>query len=71
MRGAIHVQNDGGSWVGTWVGTRTVEGHSYIRAVMRGRGAYKGLHAKATYVRQTPDPAQPYVIQGVIIETPK
>lgn len=71
MGGPIRVQNAVGSWVGTWVGTRTDQGHSFIRAVMRGEGVYKGLHAKATYVRQTPVPTEPFVIKGVIIGTAK
>ena len=55
LSGTIQVQNEYGIWNGTWVGILRPDG-LFIRAVLKGEGAYKGLHAKATYVRRSTDP---------------
>ena len=63
------MENDGGYWEGTWTGERTeLQGSSYIRAIMRGHGDNEGLQAWASYVRESPDPTAPFVIQGVATE---
>ena len=69
MWGTIRIDNDGGYWEGTWTGERTEsQGFSYIQAVLHGHGGYEGLQARASYVRESPDPNAPFAIQGVFIE---
>jgi hypothetical protein len=69
MWGTIRVENGDGYWEGSWVGERTeLQGFSYIQAVMHGQGGYEGLQARAEYVRESPDPAAPFAIHGVIME---
>ena len=69
MWGTVRIDNDNGYWEGGWVGKRTeLQGHSYIRAVLHGHGDYEGLKARASYVRQTPDPAAPFMVHGVFME---
>jgi hypothetical protein len=64
--GEMRIEKDDGRWEGPWIGERTAEGHSYIWAFLDGEGAYDGLHAHATYVRETVDDA-PFQIAGVIL----
>jgi hypothetical protein len=69
MWGTVRLDNAGGYWEGSWTGERTeLQGFSYIQAVLRGHGGYEGLQARATYVRESPDPTAPFVIQGVVME---
>ncbi len=70
MWGKARISNENGYWEGSWVGERTKEdGYSYIRAVLRGYGDYEGLQARVDYIRESPDPAAPYQVYGVIMET--
>ncbi len=68
MWGTSYIENAAGYWEGSWVGERTEQGFSYIRAVMHGHGAYKGLQARLEFARETPDTTAPFVIHGVIME---
>jgi len=68
MWGTAHLQNAGGEWFISWVGDRTPEGHSDIRAVGRGAGGYAGLQARWNYTRSNPDPNAPMAITGFVIE---
>jgi hypothetical protein len=69
MWGTLRIDNKGGYWEGTWTGERTeLQGFSYIRAVVRGHGGYEGLQARVSYVRESPDPTAPFVIQGTVME---
>ena len=68
MWGKAHLKNASGEWDVTWVGKRTPEGHSSIRAWGRGEGGYKGLFATWKYTRSNPDPNAPMDISGFILE---
>jgi len=68
MWGTMRIENEGGYWEGHWVGERTEDGSSYISAVLRGHGGYKGLQARAEYARETPNPFAPFSIHGVIMD---
>ncbi len=68
MWGTMRIENDGGYWEGHWVGERTQQGFSYIRAVLHGHGDYSGLQARADYVRETPNPFAPFSVHGVIMD---
>ena len=68
MWGTTILENDGGYWEGSWVGKRTEEGYSYIRCVMHGHGDYEGLKARADYVRESPDPNDPFTVHGVLMD---
>ena len=70
MWGAVHIENAGGSWEGTWFGERTMQGHSFVRLVLKGAGGYDGLLARAEYTRRSPDPTKPFDFVGAIIQTP-
>ena len=68
MWGTSILENDGGTWEGSWVGKRTEEGWSYIRCVMHGHGGYEGLQARVDYVHESPDPYVPFTIHGVLMD---
>jgi len=69
MWGTVRLENDGGYWEGSWTGERTeVQGFSYIQAVLHGHGGYKGLQARVSYVRESPDPTAPFVIRGTVVQ---
>jgi len=69
MWGTVRISNKGGYWEGTWTGKLTeLEGFSYIRSVVFGYGDYEGLQARAKAVRESPNPADPYQIHGVIMD---
>jgi hypothetical protein len=68
MWGTTILENDGGTWEGSWVGKRTEEGYSYIRCVMHGHGAYEGLQARVDYVRENPDTTAPFTVHGVLMD---
>jgi hypothetical protein len=69
MWGTSRTDNDDGYWEGSWVGQRTEsEGFSYIRCVLRGHGAYEGLQARVSYVRESPVFTDPFVVNGVVME---
>ena len=69
MWGTVLVSNEGGHWEGTWTGKVTeLEGSTYIRSVVFGHGDYEGLQARAKLVRESPNPADPYQIHGVIMD---
>lgn len=69
MWGKIRIENNAGYWTGSWVGERTKQaGFTYIRAILHGHGSYQGLQARATYVREHPDPSLPFQVHGVIME---
>ena len=70
MWGTIRVENAGGSWEGSWVGKRTAQGHSFVQVALKGKGLYDGLHARADYVRTTPNPTAPFEVSGQILRTP-
>jgi hypothetical protein len=66
--GTFHIENEGGSWDGTWTGKRYENGHTIINGVGHGSGDYAGLKGHWTYSRLSPDPAAPYEITGWILE---
>ena len=69
MWGTMRIDNDNGYWEGSWVGERTEsQGFSYIRATLHGHGDYEGLQARVSYVRGTPNPAAPFVVNGVVMD---
>ena len=69
MWGTFRIDNHSGYWEGSWVGERTEsQGFSYIRAVLHGHGDYEGLQARVSYVRETPNPAAPFVVNGVVMD---
>ncbi|HET6447396.1 MAG TPA: hypothetical protein VFI27_22770 [candidate division Zixibacteria bacterium] len=69
MWGTFRLTNDGGYWDGTWTGVRDANGFSYFHMVAHGGGGYEGLELKMDGERLTPDPSQPEVYVGIIIET--
>jgi len=68
MWGTVRIENAGGSWVGSWVGKRTTQGHSFVRTVLKGEGGYDGLRARADYARRAPDPTMPFEFVGAIVQ---
>src|SRR5512147_881746 len=56
MWGSYYLENEGGSWRGTWTGKRTSEGFAYIRLESQGRGGYQGMSAWWDVERLSPDP---------------
>jgi len=68
MWGTSILENDGGTWEGSWVGKRTEEGYSYIRCVMHGHGDYEGLQARVDYVRESPYATVPFTVHGVLMD---
>jgi hypothetical protein len=69
MWGTFRIDNDDGYWEGSWVGQRTeFGGFSYIRGVLCGHGAYEGLQARVSYVRESPVFTDPFVVHGVVME---
>ena len=68
MWGTFRIDNDDGYWPGPWVGERTEQGHSIIRAVLQGYGDYEGLQARANYVREDPNPIAPFSVSGVVMD---
>ena len=69
MWGKVRIENEGGYWEGSWVGTRDdLNGFSYIQIMVKGYGEYDGFQARATLTRESPDPGAPYQILGTIME---
>ena len=68
MWGTSRIDNEDGYWEGSWVGKRTEQGFSYIRAVMKGHGAYEGLQARADYARESPVFTDPFAVHGVVLD---
>lgn len=68
MWGSVYLEKEGGAWIGLWTGERTSDGFAYIRASLRGRGGYEGLHAWLNLERLSPNPADPYNYSGYIFD---
>lgn len=68
MWGTFIIENDDGTWEGSWVGKRIEQGRSYIRGVLHGHGDYEGLQARVDYVRESPDPTVPFTVHGVLMD---
>ena len=68
MWGTSRIDNEDGYWEGSWVGKRTEQGFSYIRAVMKGHGAYEGLQARVDYARESPVFTDPFAVHGVVMD---
>ncbi len=66
MWGTYHTGNAGGTWDGRWVGKRTTNGFSFIKAVAHGGGGYAGLHSFSRMERLSPNPADPLTISGYL-----
>jgi hypothetical protein len=68
MWGSYYLENEGGSWRGTWTGERTSEGFASIRMEAQGRGGYQGMSAWWDIERLSPDPTAPYSVNGYILD---
>ncbi|MGE5223321.1 MAG: hypothetical protein ACM3PY_12855 [Omnitrophica WOR_2 bacterium] len=68
MWGNYYLENEDGSWSGTWTGERTSEGFAYIRLEGQGRGGYQGISAWWQLERLSPDPTAPYSVKGYILD---
>jgi len=68
MWGTFRIDNADGYWEGPWVGERTEQGHSIIRAVLHGYGDYEGLQARANYMREDPNPTAQFSVSGVVLD---
>lgn len=68
MWGTFRIENDGGYWEGHWVGERTEQGYSYIKAVLHGHGEYEGLLARVEYARESPFFTDPFSVSGVAMD---
>jgi hypothetical protein len=66
MWGTLHVENQGGSWDGTWTGKRDKNGFARLNAVAHGHGGYEGLKATYVLIRKSPDPNGPFEVTGAI-----
>ena len=66
--GTFHLENEGGSWEGTYFGYRDELGHSRFKYVGIGGGAYAGLHFKMFYKRLDADPSVPAFVSRAITE---
>jgi hypothetical protein len=68
MWGTERIENAGGYWEGHWVGERTEQGYSYIKAVLHGHGEYEGLLARVEYARESPFFTDPFSVSGVAMD---
>jgi hypothetical protein len=68
MWGKFRISNAGGAWEGSWNGVRDENGYSYFRFVGKGLGGYAGMKLQMWAERLTPDPTQPEMLHGYIIE---
>jgi hypothetical protein len=68
MWGKFTLTNAGGAWYGTWDGVRDANGYSYFHFVGQGSGGYDGLQLRMWGARETPDPTQPEIYHGVILD---
>lgn len=68
MWGEFTLTNENGYWKGTWTGVRDERGFSYFHFVGAGAGGYEGLQLRMWGSRESPNPAQPEVYEGFIIE---
>jgi hypothetical protein len=62
--GTFYLENDGGTWTGTWTGVKEPNGATYVKGVGHGHGGYQGLKLLMSMARKEP----PAVVTGFIIE---
>jgi len=68
MWGTFQISNQDGYWEGTWTGERADNGFSYISVRGEGYGEYEGMKIFIDVERLSPDPAQPEILNGYILE---
>lgn len=66
--GTFYMENDGGTWTGTWTGVKELNGYTYVTGVGHGHGGYEGLKLKISMARESPDITDPTEVTGFIIE---
>jgi hypothetical protein len=64
--GTFHIENDGGSWDGSWTAEVTENGEYFARGVAHGSGAYEGLVGHWDVYSSTP--FGPFELSGWILE---
>ena len=68
MWGTFLLENEGGTWEGTYKGYRDELGYSYFKYECTGGGGYAGLAFKMFYKRLDPDPSVPASVRGKIFQ---
>ncbi len=68
MWGTFLLENEGGTWEGTYTGIRDELGYSFFKYVVTGGGGYEGLKFKMFYKRLDADPSVPAFVAGAITE---
>lgn len=64
--GTFHIENDGGSWDGSWTAEITEEGEYFARGVGHGSGEYEGLIGHWNVYSSSP--FGPFELSGWILE---
>jgi hypothetical protein len=68
MWGTFRISNGDGYWEGTWTGVRAENGFSYMTVRGEGYGEYEGMKIFMDVERLSPDPTQPEILNGYILE---
>ena len=66
IKGEFHLDNHGGSWVGTWKGSTDVKGYTLFTAVGQGKGGYEGLVVRWQIERTNSNWREPMSVSGTI-----
>jgi hypothetical protein len=64
--GTFHIENDGGSWDGSWTAEITENGQYFARGVADGSGGYQGLIGHWNVYSS--NPFGPFELSGSILE---
>ena len=66
IKGEFRLDNQGGSWVGTWKGSTNAQGYTFFTAEGQGEGGYEGLAIRLRIERTNSNWWAPMVVNGTI-----